>query len=238
MIGISSFPFVLPDGGYSQCESEGESGLVVGITSPVSPDPQRFIQRTAAQTTKYTKHTKEERLTKRTRLTCRVDTWVAPFLRHFVCFVYFVVPSAIPRCISSHTVSLSCVSWFASSREYLSKTRRRLQRKGVSAAKLGKLPRGCRANSAGATHCSAGGRGVDSTTRLAPTENPERVSSRRQRGRGFRPPLPRARRRWGRFLRARAVRSAAGSGAPAPSRWLWGFAAAGPRPHRVPRPRR
>jgi len=130
------------------------------------------------------------------------------------------------------------VSWFASSREYLSKTRRWLQRKGVSATKLGKLPRGCRANSAGATPCSAGRRGVGSTTRLVPTGDLERVSSGRQRGRGFRPPPPRARRRSERFLRARAAHSAAGSGAPAPSRWLWGFAAAGLRPHRVPRPRR
>jgi hypothetical protein len=51
--------------------------------------------KTAVQTAKYTKHTKDERLMNRTRLTCRADTLVAPNLPHFVCFVYFVVPSAL-----------------------------------------------------------------------------------------------------------------------------------------------
>ena len=46
--------------------------------------------RTAVQTTKYTKHTKDERLTKRTRLTRRGDILAAPNLRRIICFVYFV----------------------------------------------------------------------------------------------------------------------------------------------------
>ena len=53
--------------------------------------------KTAVQTTKSTKHTKQERLTKGTLLARPVSTLVAPDLGHFVSFLYFVVPTALPR---------------------------------------------------------------------------------------------------------------------------------------------
>ena len=48
-------------------------------------------RRKAVITTKYTKQTKDERLTKRTRLAHAENTSVGPNLCYFVYFVYFVV---------------------------------------------------------------------------------------------------------------------------------------------------
>jgi hypothetical protein len=63
-------------------------------TTPLALDhPVRsgFTAETAGQTTKYTKHTKNERLTGGILFTCPGRTSALPNPRHFVCFVYFVV---------------------------------------------------------------------------------------------------------------------------------------------------
>ena len=91
----------------------------------MEPPGGPLSQRTAAQTTKYTEHTKNERFTKRTVLTHPVGTSVAPNLRQFVYFGYFVVPTAFspgqtlggergeagsqkpPKATQSHTKAIS-----------------------------------------------------------------------------------------------------------------------------------
>ncbi len=60
---------------------------------PSSPIPRpRTPGEKAVETTKYTNHTKDERLTKRTRLAHPVSASVGPNLCPFVYFEYFVVP--------------------------------------------------------------------------------------------------------------------------------------------------
>jgi hypothetical protein len=61
---------------------------------PDDPVGACFNPEAAGWTTKYTKHTKNDQIAKRTLLTCPLWTSAAPSFCQFVYFVYFVVPTA------------------------------------------------------------------------------------------------------------------------------------------------
>jgi hypothetical protein len=68
----------------------------MAVWTPITNDQAGacFTQEMTGQTTKYTKHTKRERLTKRTRLARQVSLSVVPDVRNFGYFDDFVVPTA------------------------------------------------------------------------------------------------------------------------------------------------